>query len=646
MRVDGDSLFVAGQFASYRGEPVSNLIKVDLVTGERDATFGAPMFAPGDAVTALQLLPDGLVVGGGLSQYQGRSVANLIKVSTADASLVSGFRPNTDTSEFPIDIGNSHQIEALASDGSALFASLSAPAPIVKLAPDGSIDSSFASAPTPSARALLVLGSWLFVGLDTDTGTGGTPNLLRLSTSTGALDSGFHMRFENAFAGNDEGGVVAALATDGQTLYAGGSFSTLNDAHCAAALVALDPATGAPRDPFAKRPGLTSNSLARVSSLALDVATQTLAAAGDFQYVGGVDAQRLARIDLSTGRVDPSFAPPLINAEVNGVTPLASDNSLLVYGAFNGFEGDATRHLGIVKLDAASGAYVSAFNVSFTPSTQPFVYSAITHDGKVDIGGDFVSVTLASNTMTGVARVDATSGALDGAFFAKGGFNGDVTALAYSEQMHRLIAGGSFTSYNGTSLGHLGMLDDSGIIDDGTYFTAGDGPGACNGGANDASVSGLLMDDSGQYLTAYGGFSAYCQGGSSLPAGGYASAFIDYGSAPAELGPVLFFDNAVTAFAPNTFFFGGTFANYSYPNGAGFTITTPVFNLVKLVPDANQNETVERTFSPVNAGLVGTPKIIVPIGASLFVGGTLESYRGAPVSGGLVVDQQSGFQIF
>lgn len=82
-------------------------------------------------------------------------------------------------------------------------------------------------------------------------------------------------------------------------------------------------------------------------------------------------------------------------------------------------------------------------------------------DGKVVIGGDFVITSGARPRH--VARLCA-DGSVDPTFSSGTGFNAPVRALA-TDNSRRIVAGGDFTTYNGSPAQYFAVLHETGVLD-------------------------------------------------------------------------------------------------------------------------------------------------------------------------------------
>ena len=181
---------------------------------------------------------------------------------------------------------------------------------------------------------------------------------------------------------------------------------------------------------------------------------------GAFTQYRGVanSANRLAKVDLTSGALDTTFSPAGQNA--NGfdsmVEALALDGtSLYVGGAFKNYKGVNASANSLAKLDATSGALDTAFG----PAGQngngfDADVLAIAVVGKsVYCGGQFNLFRNVNNSANAIAKLDTTNGAIDTTFSPPGaltnGFDNDVNVIAPLGTS--LFAGGRFAAYRGSS---------------------------------------------------------------------------------------------------------------------------------------------------------------------------------------------------
>jgi len=118
-------------------------------------------------------------------------------------------------------------------------------------------------------------------------------------------------------------------------------------------------------------------------------------------------------------------------------------------------------------------------------------------DGKIVVGGDFTTYNGTSQNY--ITRLN-TDGSLDTSFNSGTGANGYVYATAIDSN-GKILIGGTFSSYNGTSRNSVARLNSDGTLD--TTFDPGSGVG---GGSQ--KVGDIAIQSSGRILIA-GSFNSY-----------------------------------------------------------------------------------------------------------------------------------------
>jgi len=192
---------------------------------------------------------------------------------------------------------------------------------------------------------------------------------------------------------------------------------------------------------------------------------------GDIVYAGGrftsvapprstagEPRSNLFAFTASRGALLPASGPgafaPVINGEVVG---LATDGtSLFVAGRFTSVNGVARR--GLVKLDPATGAVVTAFNARLSGHVQDVQYLTLP-DGtpRLLVGGRFSQKLAALDPTTGADTGYITAG-ISGAVADNAG-EVDVYRFAVNPARTRLVAIGNFTTAGGAAHHRALMLD-------------------------------------------------------------------------------------------------------------------------------------------------------------------------------------------
>jgi uncharacterized delta-60 repeat protein len=176
--------------------------------------------------------------------------------------------------------------------------------------------------------------------------------------------------------------------------------------------------------------------------------------------------------------------------------------ALLVLAAWIGLQG-------VVRAQGSPGSNDPSFNVvddgTYGYGANGSVGAlALQPDGKVLIGGDFT--TYNGTTRNGIARLNS-DGSLDTAFNpGTGVYDGSlgygyVAALA-PQPDGKVLIGGGFTTYNGTPRNRIARLNSDGSLD--TSFNPGEGAG----GSVSPDIMALALQPDGKVLIG-GGFTTY-----------------------------------------------------------------------------------------------------------------------------------------
>jgi trimeric autotransporter adhesin len=318
----GSSIYVGGDFGTYYGidDSADCLAKLDLVSGAIDTHFspvGPNQNGFDGTVYALLTNGSSLYVGGAFTAYRGvaGSANNLTKLDLTSGDLDQGFSPPGGTSN-----GVNDTVYALA------------------------------VAPMPSP-GLIVGGRFgtLYTG-----GAQPANAIAKVRLADCVLDNNFSP------ATNGFDGAVHVLAVAGDALYAGGTFSAYRGVAGSASNLAKLSATTGELDTTFGPPGAGNNGT-DAQVVALLVSDGALYIGGSFQSYRSVPSSAfcIARLDPSSGALDPSFSPP--GAELNGFNPACFVEALASFAPFVEVGGIFTRYRGTpvlsaARLDESSGA--------------------------------------------------------------------------------------------------------------------------------------------------------------------------------------------------------------------------------------------------------------------------------------------------
>jgi hypothetical protein len=543
LALSGNALYVGGAFATYDGTAVAHLAKVDATTGHVDPTFGGGSH-PDDAVFALTISGGSLYAGGVFTHY-GPTAASVAKVNLASGALDPGFAAATlgyDYVDSLLVSGTSLYIGCLPNGTNGIV--------LAKVdATTGVTDNAFTQPYTidQQVSTIAVSNGAMYIGGSFQSYRGQTvQGVAKIDPTTGALDTAFtHSTGVNgqvqgiAFSGSNVviGGListyrgtpaphfakfdiqtdtpdptflalgganypVSALTLFNGALYASGPFTILNGAN-AAGVVKLDPASGVVDSAFAPTGVLPAS---------------VILAYGGALYAGGQPTtgspSALVKLDPLTGAVDATFAAhgPVIGY----VEALAAiGNSLYIGGQFSTY--GLKPALNLAKVDATTGLLDQTFTQGAGISDGAGgsnVYALAAAGSSVYVGGGFGSYR--GTAVQNIAKIDATSGALDTTFTQPTGFtapNSFIAALLVSG--NSLYVGGEFATYRTADAENLAKVEAvSGLLD--TTFTqtpgvcdAGYGQAQCGGRVASMGVVGSRLYVGSYYASSYRGQPAY-----------------------------------------------------------------------------------------------------------------------------------------
>jgi uncharacterized delta-60 repeat protein len=485
MRQTDGKILVGGEFTTYNGSAANRIIRLNS-NGSIDSTF-----TPGTAVEstaqatspyvgAIAIQSDGkILIGGQFASYAGSSRNSIIRLNT-NGTLDTTFNIGTGIISSGY-VGTVSKIVVLSS-GKILVAGNfttyngTARNHILRLNSDGSLDTTFTvGTGFGSAVSTLTVQSdnKIIAGGGFTTYNGTTTNRIARLNADGTIDSTFGIGtgFSNQV-------YTAVIQSDGKILV-GGMFNTFN--------------------------GVSKVNVARLNTDgSLDT---TLTVPSQYSYVvdlaiqadgkilaGGMSwatssVQKLGRFN-SNGTLDSSFDVGKGMDSVVYAINIQSDGTIIIGGQFTVHGGSPRSGISAASL---AGAPMSSFN-SGTGVSDYIKAVAIQTDGKVLVGGYFT--TYNGVTANCIARITST-GVIDSTFVTGTGFNVNVQAMALQSD-GKIVVGGQFTSYNGTTRNRIARLNSDGSLD--TTFTVGTG--------FDAQVHTIVIQSDGKILVG-GAFATY-----------------------------------------------------------------------------------------------------------------------------------------
>ena len=275
-----------------------------------------------------------------------------------------------------------------------------------------------------------------------------------------------------------------AVQPDGKMII-GGTFTTVGGAaHTNIARLNADGSVDA---------SFTTSANSHVKSVAVQADGKILLG-GDFTTVNGTARNRIARLNAdgsleSTNTFNPGTGA---NDYVNGVA-VQADGKIVLCGTFTTFNDRFYKRIARLNAD---GSLDTTF---YETAPNDTVYSiAVQADGKIVLGGAFTSINnfpvLPRNR---IARLNADGSVESTATFNTGtGANGIVQSVAVQAD-GKIVLGGAFTIYNGTSINRIARLHADGSLESGATFTVGTG---ANENIQGAGVQSVAVQADGKIL--------------------------------------------------------------------------------------------------------------------------------------------------
>jgi uncharacterized delta-60 repeat protein len=327
---------------------------------------------------------------------------------------------------------------------------------IIRLNPDGSIDTLFDAQANPNGEVLtlavqtdgkMVLGGH-FTSYD-----GKMTNRIARINEDGTLDTTF-------VTGTGCNYMVRSLAIqpDGKILV-GGNFTQYNGA-LSRRIVRIHP-DGTKDSTFLSETGL--------NSIVYDIIVQSngkILICGDFFVYNGLSRRHIACLNAD-GTIDPLFQP---GSGLTGMLScvytmsLQTDGKLFIGGLFSEYNGISKSNIARANID---GTMDSTYNIGTGSSGNVFSIVVQQSDQKIIIGGDFKKYN--NSPINRLARLHV-NGELDSTFQVGDGCNGSVYGIVIQPD-EKILVFGDFTLFNGQNVGRIVRLNIDGSLDNGFYLS-------------------------------------------------------------------------------------------------------------------------------------------------------------------------------
>jgi uncharacterized delta-60 repeat protein len=471
-----NKLVIGGAFTNFNGAAITRILRLNS-DGTLDTAFTTNTgtgFNLGPQDIAIQ--SDGkIVIGGNFATLNGATV-NFIARLNADGTPDTAFTTNTGTGASTI----VEQVK-IQSDGKIVlggqFTTFNGVTVnrIVRLNTDGTRDTAFTTNTGTACNgavngvAIQSDGKILLVGNFSLFNTVTVNRIVRLNTN-GTRDTAFTT---NTGTGMNLVAESIAIQSDGKIVI-GGGFSTFNTV-TVNRIVRLN--TDGTRDTaFTTNTGSGANGSINAIAIQSD-GKIILTGAFGFTIFNGRLVGRFVRLNAD-GTRDTDIGTVLGFTGAVYAIAIQSDGKIVVGGAFTTFNGVTVNC--IVRLNA-DGTRDTAFTTNTGTAANGSINAiAIQSDGKILVGGAFT--TFNSTTVNRIVRLN-TDGTLDTAFTTNTGtgFNSTVFSLAIQSD-GKIVAVGAFLTFNSVSITGITRLNSNGTVDatfpTGTNFniTGGFGP--------------------------------------------------------------------------------------------------------------------------------------------------------------------------
>ena len=201
------------------------------------------------------------------------------------------------------------------------------------------------------------------------------------------------------------------------------------------------------------------------------LANSKILVGGLFRSFNGVLRNRIVRLNAN-GSVDPTFDPGSGFDDAVYAIAVLSDDSIVVTGNFRNYNG--VPRAGVAKLSANGtldlafdpGLGLTDFSTAASSTSQGNALLIQQPGDKIIVAGAFISF---NNFPVGnIVRMNS-SGSVDTTFTTSPGANRSIITLA-AQPDGKILAGGSFTSYNGATRRRYARITANGGLD-GTFST-------------------------------------------------------------------------------------------------------------------------------------------------------------------------------
>lgn len=481
--VVGNSLFIGGDFTSYGNAYAGRIAKIDLVTGELDATFNSGEGFDGGVYDFAVDSSGRLYVVGDFFYYNGTYTTSLVRIDATTGALDTAWSLFTNT-------GVNNSVECILIDDSdniyigGNFTSYTnsigttSVSRIIKIGTDpaATVDPTFNSGSGFDSRVYTIaldgVGNLYVGGIFSSYNGSFTPKVAKLDATTGARDTTF-----NTGLGGGPSSTVYKLVIDGGSLFIAGSFSSFNNFNLQS-LVKIDKNSAQLDGSFSLTNGFDNNP---VNDIKLD-GLGNIFCSGSFTTFTNLPAQRLIKLNTTNGARDNTFDTS--TGFSSGVYRIVlHGSSVFAFGEFINYKN--TNEIISAKAIMKVSVLGLTPDLSFNPGSGfigPFNSTAtvekVIYDGvKLTAVGYFSLYN--GDSVSNIVQIDPNTGLRYSTWPSSGGFSGTVRDICKDSITDDFYCVGSMTSYNGVTTNKIAKISGNGTLD--TTFNTNIGSGFTSG---------------------------------------------------------------------------------------------------------------------------------------------------------------------
>lgn len=453
LKLSSGKLLLVGNFTSYNDGILGRIVRIN-TDGSIDATFNSGTGANAYVYSAAEQ-PDGkIIIGGSFTSYNGVTVNRIIRLNSDGAldSTFSGVGAGPSGNSLVDNIVILPTGKILIGGSFSAYNNITA-VKIARLNADGSLDATFVSSPGVGNSSASInkmeydaANQKIYVGGSFTSINGTTVNRIARLNSDGTVDTSFIIGSGTSQGFNNTVSEIVLLSTG--KLLVGGTFGSYNGNGTLKNICRLN-SDGTLDGTF------NFNNAANTGVYAIKTIGNELFVGGNFTSYAGVPVGRLVKLDAD-GNLDTTYNAGNSGANSSVLNIIDNlDGTIFITGSFNMYNGLVKNYCAHILADGtpdttynlATGADGNVSSIVFQP------------DNKMIIGGEFTSYN--GTVKNKIARLN-TDGTLDTSFNMNGaGANGTVSAVALQNN-GKIIAGGTFTKYNGNDITNLVRINADG----------------------------------------------------------------------------------------------------------------------------------------------------------------------------------------